>query len=399
MKRLQDDEGPVVYRVTVPRRAGGGDSAALRVDVQSLEGMQKEAIVTQLVGGEWAWRMASDEGPYLNGTDLAPFPLAFFAAGLQFSLFDEILRHADLAGIRLRRVTMRQDTFYTMQGSVLRGDMTGGARPAEQMVSFETDAAPVALLGLVAAAQASSPAEAVMRDPLRNTFSLTVNGRPADVEGLAASVRLSGADPRTRVAALGRSSDPDLRQDIVRKVASAERVVGVEGGVATSLQPEQKRTLHIRAEGLVRDDGLFETTIHLIQPLGSNFRLLCDPGEGAAASAPPPLAYLAAGTAFCYMTQLGRYAQIVKQSIASMAIAQYNKFHRAGLASAEPVDTHVFIDSDEPVERIVRTVRMGEQTCFLHAAMKGIHPTVLSASIDGGPFAIIGAASVPSGGA
>ena len=55
--------------------------AELGVEVlgRCLEGMQKEALVR--VGESPPWRMVSDEGPYLEGTDLAPFPLAFFTPG------------------------------------------------------------------------------------------------------------------------------------------------------------------------------------------------------------------------------------------------------------------------------------------------------------------------------
>lgn len=47
-------------------------------------------------------------------------------------------------------------------------------------------------------------------------------------------------------------------------------------------------------------------------------------GDGRDA-APSPLAYLAAGVAFCFMTQLGRYAEIMKEA-----------YHLNG--SAVPVD-------------------------------------------------------------
>ncbi len=77
--------------------AAYSNAVNILTEVRCLEGMQKEALVR--VGSAGTWRMVSDEGPYLNGTDLAPFPLAFFAAGMQFSVLSELVRGARSAGM------------------------------------------------------------------------------------------------------------------------------------------------------------------------------------------------------------------------------------------------------------------------------------------------------------
>ena len=51
--------------------------------------MQKEAIVASARSGK-AWRLASDEGPYLDGFDSAPCPLSFLTTGMVSSYFNEI---------------------------------------------------------------------------------------------------------------------------------------------------------------------------------------------------------------------------------------------------------------------------------------------------------------------
>lgn len=75
----------------------GDSSVAIQTEVRALSGMQKEALIYNGATGN-TWRMVSDEGPYLNGTDLAPFPLAFFATGMALSSVNEMLRHAAAAG-------------------------------------------------------------------------------------------------------------------------------------------------------------------------------------------------------------------------------------------------------------------------------------------------------------
>jgi hypothetical protein len=64
-----------------------------KVEARQLAGHQKEAVVTEGEAGA-AWRLASDEGKHLKGTDLAPFPLGFFNAGLHADLINRVLRGA-----------------------------------------------------------------------------------------------------------------------------------------------------------------------------------------------------------------------------------------------------------------------------------------------------------------
>ena len=84
------------------------------------------------------------------------------------------------------------------------------------------------------------------------------------------------------------------------------------------------------------------------------------------------------------MTQLGRYAHIKKQQFDGVRICQDSVF-RSGAAgtTADPVDTHVFVDTNETDEAAKILVKMGEQTCFLHAAMRAAHPSRITAELNG----------------
>ncbi len=88
--------------------------------------------------------------------------------------------------------------------------------------------------------------------------------------------------------------------------------------------------------------------------------------------APDGLTYLSAGVAFCFMTQIGRYAQISKQQLGGYRIVQDTAFrvgpeHNPG---AFAVETLVCLDTGEPPEKSVQLVRMAEQTCYIHACYR-----------------------------
>jgi hypothetical protein len=78
----------------------------------------------------------------------------------------------------------------------------------------------------------------------------------------------------------------------------------------------------------------------------------------------------------------------------SARLVQRNVFHAAGSgrdarpAAAEPVDTQIFLEGPHPDEVGQAMARLGEQTCFLHAAMRGTHRTVCGGELNGVPLSL-----------
>jgi hypothetical protein len=162
-------------------------------------------------------------------------------------------------------------------------------------------------------------------------------------------------------------------EEIIRKLADdAARLPATDNAVG--LQTEQKRMVHVRTRGRIRSDGMKVLTVQCMQPVGSVFEFLSDDSTavGGQERAPSGLALLSCGVAFCFMTQISRYAQIVKRKLQDYRIAQATGFNLAGedKTSAEPVQTLVCLDTDESESHCNELVRMGEQTCYLHAAYR-----------------------------
>jgi hypothetical protein len=91
------------------------------------------------------------------------------------------------------------------------------------------------------------------------------------------------------------------------------------------------------------------------------------------------------------MTQLGRYAAIAKHPLDAYRIAQRTEFSYSGdladgtrKARIGPVDTQVFLDERYRDDNAAPDlVDVGQKTCFLHAAMRGEHPSVLTVELNG----------------
>jgi uncharacterized OsmC-like protein len=381
LANIQSSPYPLCFPLAAASVHGAGKPGrvAIRALARAMEGMQKEALVTSQPGDR-TWRMVCDEGPYLNGTDLAPFPLAFFATGLVNAYLAEILAYAKGHDVAIDDIEIIQENFYTMEGSAVRGDMIGGALPVALHVRVDSSAPDPTIQNAVINGLARSPGDAYLRTVCASEFSITKNGSPIPT----GEVRSWANSPRPALDdAIFDAARPDPRaefpSDIITKLGSAETVFHGEGGAGSSLKAEQKRTLHIRAVARVRDDGLSETRVQLYKPIGSNFRFLCDLENAAEGGvhAPSPLAFLSAGVAFCYLTQIGRYAMIMKYNDLKYAVAQDTVFTLArgeGTAGTppgvEPVRTHVELTTALDDDVVRKIVDMGERTCFLHAASR-----------------------------
>ena len=372
---LGDDPRPRFFPVDTRRQPAlfaepSRERTAVRAWGRSLAGMQKEVLVVT-TPGPTAWRLVSDEGTDLNGYDEAPFPLGHMAAGMVASYATELLALADRRGVPLRELRLTLDNRYTMAGSALRGTMVGGALPPELTVECDTDLDGDGLRGLVADAVHASPVNALLRQALESAFTLTVNGRRTSPGRVP---ELSGDLPVDPVAVLddARMASIDVLQPLVRRLPEPEADEPTDGG---GLTETQDRRLHVRADCTIGEDGVKEITAHLRRPAGALFRFRSDePRPGRTARAPDAASYIAAGIAFCFMTQFGRYAAIAKKDLETYRLVQSLHLPFGGASggtgtsgSAGPVETHVYLETPHGEEFGRLALAMSEQTCFLHA--------------------------------
>jgi hypothetical protein len=356
---------PIAFRVrrgSQPPLIGAGREV-IKVEARQLAGHQKEAVVTQ--GGS-AWRLASDEGRHLRGTDLAPFPLGFFNAGLQSDLYGRIRVLAASRGIALDRIEISVANHYWLTGSFIHGTGEGHAEAPDIDVRIASSAATETIQALVAAALGASPAVAFLRTPLSgNTFALYVNGRRRNVEGVPASMGPDAVDPFRAYAHAPRPLDHDARRDLIVRTGQVEQGTIVPASATVT----NKLVRNVLGEGMsLGARGTYATDTWLGMPGTSHFKLTSDEGGGDAA--PCGLALLSAGIAFCYMTQLSRYIENMKMGIRRVRLVQLNPYVAGPKAAAEPVDTHLFLDGDAPEATHLQLLTIAARTCYLHAASR-----------------------------
>lgn len=339
---------------------------AVRFAGRSLSVMQKEALVASTSGR--AWRLVSDEGAYLDGADEAPCPLSFLTVGMISQFMDEILALAAQRGISIADIELVQDNYYTMKGSALKGTMTGGARDVVIEARIASDADAETLRALVCDAVAGAPIHGLLCGEKDSLFTLTHNG--AAVAPDKAKPVPGGLAPDLAAEIDGLEPAAGEWSGLIRREGMSPKTEEATSHQGSSLAEEQDRVLHIRGICTLRADGVKQVEQQLFNPHGSVFRFLSDE-QGRA---PDAASYIAAGIGFCFMTQLGRYAKIARKELTSYRAVQDIHFAPGGatggtgkVGEADPVETHVFLDSGEDDGFARAALDMGEQTCFLHA--------------------------------
>jgi len=347
---------------------------AVRTWVRSMSGFQKEALVTSARTGN-TWRLVSDEGPYLNGFDAAPCPLAFLTTGMVSAYMNEITALAQQQGVAIRRLRLIQDNYYTMKGSMPKRTMVGGALPIELAVEIDCDLDDAALNQFLMNAVHASPLNGLMRGRHDSLFTLARNGvelQPDKVTPLGSPIL---PDPGDHFAtARDAGGGPTLLEPI--GVTPKKEVVGGTSARASSLAAEQDRTLDIGAECTLREDGIKEIVQLTYSPHGTSFRFLSEeaPVNGGQGRAPDANSYISAGIGFCFMTQFGRFVSMLKLNLDEYRIVQDTHFSLGGASGgtgkageADPVETHVYLTTSESDEVAREMLDISEQTCFLHA--------------------------------
>jgi uncharacterized OsmC-like protein len=126
-------------------------------------------------------------------------------------------------------------------------------------------------------------------------------------------------------------------------------------------------------------------TVQVNIPGFSSVKLYCDeqPPVGDD-TAPPPLAFFAAGIGFCLMTHLTDILTARKIEVDSLRLEQRINF-KTNLGTmrelghttegeCQHLETHVIIDSDEPETRILDLLQEAEGACMAHHAMRNPIP-------------------------
>jgi len=355
-----------------------GDAQDLFItQARAMGGHQKEAVVTEGQQGS-SWRMVSDEGPALKGADLAPFPLGYMSAGLQADLLHRITKLANTQGINLQDLACNLENDYMFEGSFFKGTGQGFAYRPRFQVQMNSQAPANQVRQLVQQAVAASPLLASWASPLHNTFALYANGRKVALRNLAPSSIMADDPFKTWSQAPAPLKGADVLNDIVSKTQPVE--------VKNPTQPSgwEVGRVDIPIHGSCESANGIGRSVTWANRLGGSAFAIQSDDRSSNDQAPSSLANAYAGIAFCFMTQLLRYVEHHHMKVRALRLVQLSPCRIAsGVAQALPLDTHVFVHTEESDEVMERLVQMSARTCYLHAALSETLPPEVTLILNG----------------
>ncbi len=342
----------------------------------------KEAIVQE--GGHGSsWRLTSDEGAHLNGTDLAPTPLGYFNAGLQADLAGRVGNVLRKRGMQVAGFGAGFSARYALTGSFSEGSGQGFAESVGGHIAFECDLPDADLAAVVRDAVARSPALRLVETPVENTFALNCNGRRRHAQRLHASKMPTPADPFFKYR-----KPPAPLEETAAAAGLGERIAKTghktPGTPAPALALGQRTTWSVNGEGMFDvARGIYRCKTALDRPGSSQFAFVTD--ETSADRAPCGLSLVSAAIAFCYMTQLARYIDAMKLDIDGVRLVQTSPYEIEvrSRGIARPCDTHLFLNGTADEQVFEQLQLVAANTCYLHQTMAAATPLKVTAANRG----------------
>jgi uncharacterized OsmC-like protein len=346
-----------------------------------MEVMQKRGHILRPQTGE-AWQFLCDEGAALGGSDWAPPPLAYFAAGMACSVTGAGVEKAAAHGVPADAISVEVDNHYSLRGSILRGTMEGLGQNPDVTVTIDSDALTAQeKSGLAFEAVSSVLAGYLMKSVFVSEFNLIANGAPVALdlphwnwdEG---PQTLSGAALDSAGAPAG-SDAPYLSKIAIRP---DDPTFDASGGSGVDLV--QNRTTIVSATAKAAANGVITSQAGIARPGASVYGFL-GASDAGTPGAPSSACLMAAGIGFCFMTQLGRYAEAMKRPVHDYRMIQAIDIPLPGSDGSQTpvIGTKVFLNQDEPDESFAQDLaHSGRRTCFLHSTLQASLRSKISAA-------------------
>jgi uncharacterized OsmC-like protein len=341
--------------------------------------LQKESIGYEGDLNSTSFRLTSDEGKHLNGTDLAPFPLGFFNASIHGDIVGAVMKLSKSKGLKIDNIDCEVLNSYYLTGSFVKGDGKGHAEPTTIKLDITTSENHDDINNLILKASKMTPVLAGLRTPLKNTFALYANGRRKDLSNLNESSKNDAEDPYQQYKVEPSPSKSDNYSDrmIVKTgEVSAGTVEPVDGYNVPKSQdgnaenPKFNKIIRtiVGKSSTNANSKIVEVDTVLGLPGMTHFVISSDIDGNIA---PSPVNVMGAAISFCFLTQTHRYIHHQKFAIEGLRMSQYATFKENSNGTVEmmPLDTHLYMNGTAPDEQNEKLIDMSERTCYLHATL------------------------------
>jgi len=371
--RLEDISFPLGFLSKLGEDNLDAKQHTFHVEARQMFHHQKEATVQCGPSGD-VWRFTSDEGSHLHGTDLAPFPLGYFNAGMHGDIVQLILKVAKEQSIEISAIDLSIINHYWLTGSFVLGTGHGHSEPPDIDISIKSPASQEQINQLIEKALKSSAVMSFLNLALKNTFAIYVNGRRRNVIDLNDSPAKDIQDPFLKNQSAPVPIETYHIKDAIYKLPT--QVAGQSIPASASPQGKVLRNIHGQSKWRA-GESVIEVDTYLELPGASHFAFKVAV-QASERQHPQGFALICAGITFCFMTQLARYIENMKMPITGIRVVQDSSYQIENKdAISSELDTHLYINGTADDATCTTLLSVSERTCYLHAtAIKVLEPNV-----------------------
>ena len=177
---------PIVFKIDGTPNSATRMPDDVRIDrdilihtvAETEDGMRKRAVVDSPAFPGVAWSIACDEGPRLGGSESAPPPLSYFAAGVAFCLLTQLTRYHEVKKLKVRSIGLEQTMRFRRTGSVLAGTFEARALELRTVLDVRADEDPDTVAEIVRIGEQMCFAAQAITQEVPSTVEVLLNGHP-----------------------------------------------------------------------------------------------------------------------------------------------------------------------------------------------------------------------------
>lgn len=177
------DALPAMEAMSTPpvEKTPEGLNLEVHISAETLSGGVKRGTVKPNIPTFSAFELLCDEGTMIGGTDSAPAPLSYLAAGVAFCFLTHLKSYADAQKLTIDNIKVEQKMKFQSRipgvTAEMGNQMEGHSNGLETHVLITSNEAPAALQKMIDVAHKACMAAQTVVTPVPATTTLYINGQ------------------------------------------------------------------------------------------------------------------------------------------------------------------------------------------------------------------------------
>lgn len=181
--RIDEMPAPVSFEILPAKKTKDGLDLELHVVAELMEGpgLLKRGYVKPNIPTFGAFQLYCDEGTVIGGTDAAPAPLSYLAAGIAFCLLTHLKGYADSQKLKVSSIKVEQKMKFQSRipgmTAEMGGQMEGYSNGVTTFVLIEADEPDEVIAKMIEVAEHACMAAQTVINAVPSSITTRVNGR------------------------------------------------------------------------------------------------------------------------------------------------------------------------------------------------------------------------------